>query len=120
MFPGPKINLFQGPGIGDRVVMNKLSGTRLAMNRILSLSLMAIALTLGPGQLNAAERVDLELVMVADVSRSIDEGEARLQRQGVVAAFLSADVSLAPFAVAPLERSLSPISIIPAAPSIRW
>ena len=40
----------------------------------------------------AAERVDLELVLVTDVSRSIDEGEARLQREGVASAFLSSDV----------------------------
>jgi hypothetical protein len=46
----------------------------------------------GPSNAKAAERVDLELIMVADVSRSIDEDEARLQREGVAAAFLSADV----------------------------
>src|SRR5690606_8038183 len=36
--------------------------------------------------------VDLELVLAADVSRSIDAEEARLQREGVAAAFMSRDV----------------------------
>ncbi len=40
----------------------------------------------------AAERVDLELVIATDVSRSIDEDEARLQREGVAAAFLDPGV----------------------------
>lgn len=40
----------------------------------------------------AAERVDLELVIATDVSRSIDEGEARLQREGVASAFLDPGV----------------------------
>lgn len=39
-----------------------------------------------------AEEVDLELVIATDVSRSIDEGEALLQRQGVAAAFRSQEV----------------------------
>ncbi len=62
------------------------------MQQILASALMAITLSWCPTPAFAAERVDLELVMVADVSRSIDEGEARLQRNGVAAAFLSADV----------------------------
>ena len=36
--------------------------------------------------------VDLELVIATDVSRSIDEGEARLQRQGIADAFKSQQV----------------------------
>jgi hypothetical protein len=40
----------------------------------------------------AAEAVDLELVLATDVSRSINEEEALLQRQGVAAAFRSAEV----------------------------
>lgn len=35
----------------------------------------------------AAEPVDLQLVLAADVSRSVDEGEFRLQRGGYAAAF---------------------------------
>ncbi len=35
----------------------------------------------------AADAVDLALVLVVDVSRSIDDGEFRLQRQGYAAAF---------------------------------
>jgi hypothetical protein len=42
-----------------------------------------------PSALHAAEPVDLELVIATDVSYSIDAEEARLQRQGIVAAFRS-------------------------------
>lgn len=38
------------------------------------------------------EAVDLELVLAVDVSRSMDEGEQRLQRAGYVAAFRHPDV----------------------------
>lgn len=44
------------------------------------------------GAAHAAEKVDLELVIATDTSYSIDAEEARLQREGVAAAFLSADV----------------------------
>ena len=40
----------------------------------------------------AAEAVDLKLVIAADVSYSIDEEEAMLQRQGTIDAFRSAEV----------------------------
>lgn len=40
----------------------------------------------------AAEPVDLELVLLADASRSIDAGEIRLQRQGYAAALTHPDV----------------------------
>jgi len=45
--------------------------------------LAAIAFTTRPA---AAETVDLQLVLAADVSRSIDEGEYELQRKGYAAA----------------------------------
>ncbi|MDX1483334.1 MAG: DUF1194 domain-containing protein [Alphaproteobacteria bacterium] len=58
------------------------------MQHVPALALL-IALLLGHAAPAAAtERVDLELVIATDVSRSIDEGEARLQREGVAAAFL--------------------------------
>ncbi|CAN0540810.1 unnamed protein product, partial [Laminaria digitata] len=41
---------------------------------------------------SAKEYVDLELVIATDVSRSIDSDEARLQRQGIAAAFRSKQV----------------------------
>ncbi|MGB0630815.1 MAG: DUF1194 domain-containing protein [Alphaproteobacteria bacterium] len=41
---------------------------------------------------HAREYVDLELVIATDVSRSIDSDEARLQRQGIAAAFKSEEV----------------------------
>jgi hypothetical protein len=40
------------------------------------------ALALAPRRAQAGEAVDLALVMAVDVSRSIDEDEARLQREG--------------------------------------
>jgi hypothetical protein len=41
---------------------------------------------------SAAEPVDLELVIATDVSFSIDQDEARLQRQGIISAFRSKEV----------------------------
>ena len=40
-----------------------------------------------PPRLGVAETVDLQLVLAADVSRSVDENEFQLQRQGYAAAF---------------------------------
>src|SRR5580692_10064540 len=40
----------------------------------------------------AAERVDLLLVLAADISRSVDEGKFQLQRSGYAAAFSDARV----------------------------
>ncbi len=45
-----------------------------------------------PWAASAIEYVDLELVIATDVSYSIDEDEAALQRQGVAAAFRSKEV----------------------------
>jgi hypothetical protein len=42
---------------------------------------------LGPPSGAQAQTVDLQLVLAADVSRSVDEGEFRLQRDGYAAAF---------------------------------
>ena len=49
---------------------------------------MALALLLSHvgGVASAAEAVDLELVLLADASRSIDDGEIRFQRRGYAAA----------------------------------
>ena len=44
------------------------------------------------GHAEAAERVDLELVLLADGSRSIDDAEIRFQRQGYAAAFTHPEV----------------------------
>jgi hypothetical protein len=62
------------------------------MKHALGLALLIAALLGWAAHGRAAVRVDLELVIATDVSRSIDEGEARLQREGVAAAFLSSDV----------------------------
>ncbi len=52
----------------------------------------ALAAWVLPCAARAAQPVDLELVIATDVSRSIDQNEARLQREGVADAFLSQDV----------------------------
>ena len=57
---------------------------------------MAVAVVLLIGVVTegarADERVDLELVLLADASRSIDDGEIRFQRQGYAAAITHPDV----------------------------
>jgi hypothetical protein len=50
------------------------------------------ALLLWAGAARAAEPVDLTLVLVDDVSRSIDDSEFDLQKQGYAAAFTDPDV----------------------------
>jgi len=54
--------------------------------------MILLALILATLPVRAAEKVDLELVIAVDASYSIDEEEARLQREGVAAAFLAHDV----------------------------
>ena len=53
---------------------------------------LALAAALWAFAAGAAERVDLELVLLADASRSIDDEEVRFQRQGYAAAITHADV----------------------------
>ena len=55
---------------------------------------LAFALSFGLAAMPAAgaEPVDLELVLLADASRSIDDGEIRLQREGYAAAITHPDV----------------------------
>lgn len=53
-------------------------------------ALMAIGTPISP--VWAAEPVDLELVIATDVSYSIDAQEARLQREGIIAAFRSREI----------------------------
>src|SRR5918996_1194838 len=50
------------------------------------------ALVLAAGEAAAAESVDLELVLLADASRSIDDGEILVQRQGYAAAITHPEV----------------------------
>lgn len=52
----------------------------------------ALVLGLVGGDLAAQETVDLELVLLADASRSIDDAELRFQRQGYAAALTHPDV----------------------------
>jgi hypothetical protein len=59
----------------------------VVMRRFLILVLLVLA-----GEAFADEPVDLELVLLADASRSIDEVEVRLQRRGYAAAITHPDV----------------------------
>ncbi len=47
---------------------------------------LLVVLILAGGSASAAERVDVALVLAADVSRSVDEEEFRLQRDGIATA----------------------------------
>ncbi|MHA1154067.1 MAG: DUF1194 domain-containing protein [Alphaproteobacteria bacterium] len=63
------------------------------MRRILAASILwmgAAAAPAAPGL--AAESVDIELVLLADASRSIDDGELRFQREGYAVAITHPDV----------------------------
>ena len=60
-----------------------------SLSRILLVSWMSI-LVIHP--VWSKQAVDLELVMATDVSRSIDQDEARLQRQGIADAFRSKEI----------------------------
>ncbi len=62
------------------------------IRRVLASLFFCVSLQAGGA---AAEPVDLELVIATDVSYSIDIEEARLQREGVAAAFLSREVGQA-------------------------
>ncbi|MDP3493076.1 MAG: DUF1194 domain-containing protein [Hyphomonadaceae bacterium] len=69
------------------------------MFRLVSLTLLAIVVTapILPGgdaraQKQAADTVDLELVLAVDISRSMDQDEHTLQRDGYVSAFRHKDV----------------------------
>jgi Protein of unknown function (DUF1194) len=55
------------------------------------LPLAAVVLVLDP-RMAAAEPVDLELVLAADASGSIDDGEIALQREGYAAAISSGEL----------------------------
>jgi hypothetical protein len=61
-------------------------------NRQLLLGAFVAAVSCMPPVLAAAPAVDLELVIAADTSSSIDDREAALEREGVASAFRSPDV----------------------------
>ncbi len=89
------------------------------MKHALGLSFLIAALLGWAAPGHAAERVDLELLIATDVSRSIDEEEARLQREGVAAAFLAGDVigairsgALGRIAVAYIDYSSRPYNVV--------
>jgi hypothetical protein len=62
--------------------------------RVLIVGWLVLAIA-GVPAAHATESVDLELVLAVDISGSIDPEEARLQRQGYVAAFRHPDVKKA-------------------------
>jgi hypothetical protein len=53
-----------------------------------------------PAAARAAEKVDLLLVLAADVSRSVDSGKFQLQRDGYAAAISACSKPLLPAATA--------------------
>src|SRR5471032_2410099 len=57
-----------------------------AFRSVLVLLTLCSALFLAPPRAQAAEQVDLLLVLASDVSRSIDQGKFQLQREGYAAA----------------------------------
>ncbi len=70
-----------------------MTASPLSAARILLPAMVALAAAIvPPAPASAIEQVDLELVIATDVSFSIDMEEARLQRQGIVAAFRSQEV----------------------------
>ena len=100
-------------GVSDVAISDgKTAATGLSV--LPSGSLLAFLLLVSPAQ---AVEVDLELVLATDVSRSIDEQEALLQRQGVAAAFRSREVigaieagSLGRIGVAYMDWSIAPFN----------
>lgn len=56
------------------------------------LPMLLVASLICPAHARAETAVDLELVLAVDVSRSIDMGEARLQRQGYIKAFRDPEI----------------------------
>jgi hypothetical protein len=60
--------------------------------RLHGVAAVIAVLVLGAGSAAAAEAVDVALILAADVSRSIDNGEFELQRQGYAAAITSPKV----------------------------
>ena len=64
-----------------------------SLSRILLVPLMTVLIS---HAVWAKQAVDLELVMATDVSRSIDQDEAKLQRQGIADAFRSKSLRLYP------------------------
>ena len=64
--------------------------------RLLTFALLVV-LAAGPRSGLAQERVDLELVLLADASRSIDDGEIMFQRQGYADSITHPDVLAAIF-----------------------
>jgi hypothetical protein len=97
----------------------------LQMRLLLTLSLLALpsfalaAATAAPAPAPPSGPVDLELVLATDTSPSIDATEARLQRQGIAAAFRSPEViraigagSLGRIAVAYLDWSSIPYNAL--------
>ena len=58
---------------------------------LITVSLLAVAVTIGAAAQNAI-KVDVELVLLADASNSIDNAEIRFQRQGYARAITHPDV----------------------------
>ena len=76
-----------------RIVAAMISPRRKSPSAFVWCAIFAFAaLGAGPAFSAARQAVDLELVIATDVSPSIDEAEARLQREGIAEAFLNPQV----------------------------
>ena len=71
--------------------IDRIAWSREAAMRRTGIGVVFSVAILG-GAVSAAERVDLELVLLADASRSIDDGEIRHQRRGYAAALTHPEV----------------------------
>ena len=84
----------------------------------LALLVLGMGIAAAPSAL-AADAVDIALVLAADVSRSVDEDEFKLQREGYANAFSDPRVMKA-IQAGPMARSRSASSNGRAPPSRRW
>ena len=70
-----------------------MAASKSSKKRWCAASCVLLGLLFGAGDSRAASQaVDLELVITTDVSFSVDDNEARMQREGAVVAFRSPEV----------------------------
>jgi Protein of unknown function (DUF1194) len=74
----------RAPAIAHLMKCGANGRARIAMHQLIGTVVLAVSVLVTPAA--AAERVDLELVLLADASGSIDDAEIFFQRQGYAAA----------------------------------
>ncbi|BBK40529.1 hypothetical protein STVA_05490 [Allostella vacuolata] len=91
--PVARHDLASGPGIGARLTVERPNRGSPVLSVPGIILAFALALLAGITAARAEHQpVDLELVLAVDVSGSVDTVEARLQREGYVAAFRDPEV----------------------------